>query len=353
MIEIPVKSVAGEVVRQLQLDERVWGITPNTAVLHQAVVAQLANKRKGTHSTKTRGMVAGGGRKPWRQKGTGRARQGSTRAPHWRGGGIVFGPHPRSYHKDLPRKMRRLAMRSALSAKVQDGELIVIDAFSLPAAKTREMAATLDRLGASGSALIVLGGPDEQVKRAAANLPKIRTVMPGSTNLVDVLNHRWLLMTVDAIEALTRTLTLKLRESAPGNGEGAGARAGRTAPQRAATAPQAAAPGAQAAPRAPALPSPQPAPTAASSGPRGEATAAPAAASAAPPSAATEAPAAEARAPESATEPSGTAASASDDATLVIEPAATADDHATVAIEPPATPPTSRSAQPPTQESAP
>jgi large subunit ribosomal protein L4 len=347
MIEIPVKSVAGEVVRQLQLDERVWGITPNTAVLHQAVVAQLANKRKGTHSTKTRGMVAGGGRKPWRQKGTGRARQGSTRAPHWRGGGIVFGPHPRSYHKDLPRKMRRLAMRSALSAKVQDGELIVIDAFSLPAAKTREMAATLDRLGASGSALIVLGGPDEQVKRAAANLPKIRTVMPGSANLVDVLNHRWLLMTVDAIEALTRTLTQGLRESAPGNGEGARERAGRTAPQ-------AAAPGAQAATPAPAPPSAEPAPTAASSGPQGETAATPpAGASAAPPSAATEAPAAEATAPRSAAEPSGTAASASDDTTLVIEPAATADDDATVAIEPPATPPTSRSAQPPTQESAP
>ena len=213
MIEVPVKSAAGEVLRQLPLDERVWGITPNTAVLHQAVVAQLANQRKGTHKVKTRGEVAGGGRKPWRQKGTGRARQGSIRAPHWRGGGIVFGPQPRSYHKDLPRKMRRLALRSALSAKLQDGELIVVDSLGLQTPKTREMVALLDRLGAGGSALVVLAGPDEGVKRAAANLPKIRTAMPGSTNLLDVLKYRWLLMTVDAVEAITRSLSAGLREA--------------------------------------------------------------------------------------------------------------------------------------------
>ena len=211
MIEVPVRSASGTVLRQIQLDERVFGITPNTAVLHQAVVAQLANQRKGTHSTRTRGMVAGGGKKPWRQKGTGRARQGSTRAPHWRGGGIVFGPHPRSYHQDLPRKMRRLALRSALSAKLRDGELVVIDRLSLPAPKTREMATALAQLGTPGSALIVLNGLDVEVKRAAANLPKVRTVAPGSTNLLDVLNHRWLVLTVDAVEALTRSLTAGLR----------------------------------------------------------------------------------------------------------------------------------------------
>ena len=214
MIEVAVKSVGGETVRQLQLDERVWGITPNTAVLHQAVVTQLANQRKGTHATKTRGMVAGGGKKPWRQKGTGRARQGSTRAPHWRGGGIVFGPHPRSYHKDLPRKMRRLALRSALSAKVQDGELVVVDQFTLAAAKTKEMVAVLERLGATGSALIVLGEADGAAKRAAANLPKVRTALPGSTNLLDVLKYRWLLITVDAVETITRTLSADLKAPA-------------------------------------------------------------------------------------------------------------------------------------------
>ncbi len=221
MIAVPVRSVAGDVVRQIELDERVFGVTPNTAVLHQAVVAQLANQRKGTHSTKTRGQVAGGGKKPWRQKGTGRARQGSTRAPHWRGGGIVFGPKPRSYHQALPRKMRRLALRSALSAKLQDGELLVLEGFSLTAPKTREMAAALDRLGAGGSALVVLGDANEPVKRAAANLPGVRTVQPGSTNLLDVLKYRWLLLTVDAVEMLTRTLTTGLRAPAASDGQSA------------------------------------------------------------------------------------------------------------------------------------
>ncbi len=222
MIEVPVRSVSGEVVRQIQLDERVFGITPNTAVLHQAVVAQLANRRRGTHSTKTRGEVAGGGKKPWRQKGTGRARQGSIRAPHWRGGGVVFGPKPRSYHQDLPRKMRRLALRSALSAKCQEGELIVVEDFTLPAPKTREMRSTLARLGVSENALVVLGARNDEIKRAAANLPKVRTALPGSTNLLDVLNHRWLVLTVDAVEALTRTLTAPIRRGRPVLGDGAG-----------------------------------------------------------------------------------------------------------------------------------
>jgi len=277
MIEVPVRSAAGEVVRQIQLDERVWGITPNTAVVHQAVVTQLANQRKGTHATKTRGMVAGGGRKPWRQKGTGRARQGSTRAPHWRGGGIVFGPHPRSYHKDLPRKMRRLALRSALSAKVQDGELLIVDQFTLPTAKTKEMAALLARLGASDSALIVLGTADEATKRAAANLPKVRTALPGSTNLLDVLNHHWLLMTVDAVEALTRSLAADLKPAgdgrpapaattaaAPATPAGEAPSAARTMPESSAgtgSVPAGAAPAAEAGPSA----SPPPA-----SAPQGE-----------------------------------------------------------------------------------
>jgi large subunit ribosomal protein L4 len=204
--QVDVRDMAGKVLRQLELDERVFGLEPNMAIMHQAVVAQLANQRKGTHSTKTRGEVAGGGKKPWRQKGTGRARQGSTRAPHWRGGGITFGPKPRSYHQDLPRKMRRLALRSALSAKLRDGEVVVIDNFALPAPKTREMSAALTTIGATGSALVVLSGADEPIKRAAANLPKVRTVAPGSTNLLDVLNHQWLVLTVDAIDALTRTL---------------------------------------------------------------------------------------------------------------------------------------------------
>src|SRR3954453_21803980 len=154
----------------------------NKALIKQAVVAAQANKRQSTSHTKTRGEVAGGGKKPWRQKGTGRARQGSTREPHWRGGGIVFGPKARSYHQDLPRKMRRLALRSALSAKLRDGEVVVIDTFTLPAPKTKEMSAALTTIGAVGSARVVLGTADEPIKRAAANLPKVRAVAPGSTN---------------------------------------------------------------------------------------------------------------------------------------------------------------------------
>src|SRR3954463_282697 len=156
MIEVAVKSVGGEVVRQLQLDERVWGITPNTAVLHQAVVTQLANQRKGTHATKTRGMVAGGGKKPWRQKGTGRARQGSTRAPHWRGGGIVFGAHPRSYHQDVPRKVKSLARRSAFNQRPLDGQIAVIERLAPEAPKTRAFAELLGKVGVAGAKRVLI-----------------------------------------------------------------------------------------------------------------------------------------------------------------------------------------------------
>lgn len=206
MIEWPVKNVRGEQVGTIGLDERVFGIEPNVAVVHQAVVVQRANARRGTHSTLTRGEVAGGGRKPWRQKGTGRARQGSTRAPHWRHGGVVFGPHPRSYEKALPRKMRRLAMRSALSAKVAAGELVVLDALSLPAPRTRELVAVLQTLGLQDGALLVLPARDEAVMRAAANLPKARAVSLNGMNLQDVLRFRHLVMTAPTVEATTRWL---------------------------------------------------------------------------------------------------------------------------------------------------
>jgi large subunit ribosomal protein L4 len=208
MIEVAVKSVGGEVVRQLQLDERVWGITPNTAVLHQAVVTQLANQRKGTHATKTRGMVAGGGKKPWRQNGTGRARQGSTRAPHWRGGGIVFGPHPRSYHKDLPRKMRRLALRSALSVKASEGAVAVVDGFALDEPKTKAMAELLRGLGveADQNVLIVLQAANDLVARSTNNLPWAKIVLAQNLNLYDIFTHDRLVIAKDAIGLLEETL---------------------------------------------------------------------------------------------------------------------------------------------------
>ena len=207
MTAVPVKNIRGEVVGSVELDDRVFGIEPNRAVVHQAVVAQLANQRKGTHDTKTRGEVRGGTHKMWRQKGTGRARQGDRRAPHWKGGGVVFGPHPRDYHQDLPRKMRRLAMCSALSARAADDTLIVLDELALPAAKTREMRAMLAALGVDRSALVVVPQKDEAVYRAASNLDNVRTVTPGGLNLLDVLKFRNLILTRGAAEVLVQTLT--------------------------------------------------------------------------------------------------------------------------------------------------
>src|SRR5690348_15818764 len=201
MTAVDVKNMKGEVVGSVELDDRVFGIEPNQSVVHQAVVAQLANQRKGTADTKTRGEVRGGTHKMWRQKGTGRARQGDRRAPHWTGGGVVFGPHPRDYHKDFPRKMRRLAMRSALSARLAESGLTVVDDLSLSAPKTREVRGALTALGVARSALIVIAEADEAVKRATANLPEVRAVTPESLNLLDVLKYRHLILTRPAAEA--------------------------------------------------------------------------------------------------------------------------------------------------------
>lgn len=211
MMEVPVRNIQGEVVGQLQLDERVWGITPHEAVVHQAVVAQRANARRGTASTKTRGQVAGGGKKPYRQKGTGHARQGSIRAPHYRGGGVVFGPHPRDWSQKLPKKMRRLAMRSVLADKLAQDAVIFLDDLKLDEPKTKAMARVLANLGVTTSALVVLGERDEIVRRASANLPNVRTVTPGGMCLLDVLKYRRLLMTRQAVEAVTDWLTRPIR----------------------------------------------------------------------------------------------------------------------------------------------
>jgi large subunit ribosomal protein L4 len=215
MTSVDVKNIRGEVVGSFDLDDRVFGVEPNRAVVHQAVVAQLANQRKGTADTKTRGEVRGGTHKMWRQKGTGRARQGDSNAPHWRGGGVVFGPHPRSYHKDLPRKMRRIAMKSALSARVAESALTVIDELALTAAKTREVRGILTALGVNRSALIVLAERDEMVARAARNLPEVRTVTPGGLCLLDVMKYRHVVFTKLAAEALTRQLLTEISRGRP------------------------------------------------------------------------------------------------------------------------------------------
>jgi large subunit ribosomal protein L4 len=211
MIEVPVKNLAGEVVSTVQLDERVWDITPNTAVLHQAVLAQQTNARQGTSDTKTRAEVRGSTKKLWRQKGTGRARQGSRKGPHFSGGGVAFGPHPRDWHHDLPKRMRRLAMRSALSAKVDDEAVVLVQSWDLPEAKTKAMLRVLAALDVSRSALLVLPERDQSVERASANIPKVRAVTPHTLNLLDVLKADRLILTPAAADALTEQLLRPVR----------------------------------------------------------------------------------------------------------------------------------------------
>ncbi len=205
-----VVGLDGSVLRTIELDDRVFGIVPNQAVVHQAVVTQQANARQGTHDTRTRGEVAGGGKKPYRQKGTGYARQGSKTAPHYRGGGVVFGPHPRSYEKAFPRKMRRLAMRSVLSSKAAEDALIVVDAFSLQVGKTKVLLQTLATLGASGGVVLVLGERSDAIFRAARNLDDVHVVTPNGLCLLDLLKLPRVVFTTAAIDELTRTLVSDL-----------------------------------------------------------------------------------------------------------------------------------------------
>jgi large subunit ribosomal protein L4 len=177
----------GASVGSVELSDELFAAPVNAAVLHQVVTAQLAARRTGTHDTKTRGEVRGGGRKPYRQKGTGRARQGSIRAPHYRGGGAVFGPHPRSYEQRLPRKMKRLALRGALTAKLGDEAIRVIDSFGLETIKTRDFAGVLAALRAGGRVLVVAPGQDEKLLLSARNLPAVEVILADSLNVVDLL----------------------------------------------------------------------------------------------------------------------------------------------------------------------
>src|SRR5881396_3502743 len=178
----------GASVGSVELHDELFAAPVNAAVLHQVVTAQLAGRRTGTHDTRTRGEVRGGGAKPYRQKGTGRARQGSIRAPHYRGGGAVFGPHPRSYEQRLPRKMKRLALVGALTAKLGDEQLKVIDTFGLDAIKTRELVSVLGALEATGRVLVVAPGRDQNLELSARNLPTVDIILADSLNVVDLLN---------------------------------------------------------------------------------------------------------------------------------------------------------------------
>jgi large subunit ribosomal protein L4 len=178
----------GASVGSVELADELFAAPVNEAVLHQVVTAQLAGRRTGTHDTKTRGEVRGGGRKPYRQKGTGRARQGSIRAPHYKGGGAVFGPHPRSYEQRLPRKMKRLALRGALTAKLGDEAIRVIDSFGLEAIKTSEFVGVLAALKADGRVLVIAPGRDERLELSSRNLPTVEVILADSLNVVDLLN---------------------------------------------------------------------------------------------------------------------------------------------------------------------
>ncbi len=201
-MRVPVRDMAGETVGELDLNDAVFGIEPHVAVMHQALVRQLANARLGTHDTKTRSEVAGGGRKPWRQKGTGRARQGSTRAAQWRGGGIIFGPTPRSYEQKMNRKMRRLALRSALSVKASDQQLVVIDELVMDGAKTREMISLLDRLGLHSSVLMLLPERNENVELSARNLPYVKVQRATNLSVRDLLGYDYVMVTRGAVEQI-------------------------------------------------------------------------------------------------------------------------------------------------------
>jgi large subunit ribosomal protein L4 len=203
-VQVPVYNLAGEVVRQIEVSEAVFGIPFNEAVVHQVMVGLRANARQGTASTKTRGMVRGSTRKLYRQKGTGYARAGSKKSPLRRGGGITFGPHPRDYRQQIPRKMRRLALRCVLSAKAGDGELKVLDSFDFAEPKTKKMLEVLAALGIESSALIVTPEPEDNVIKSARNLQGVKTLPVHILNLLDIMSYKTLLMTEAAVRIVEK-----------------------------------------------------------------------------------------------------------------------------------------------------
>jgi large subunit ribosomal protein L4 len=206
MPKVDLFSQNGSKVSEIELNETVFGIEPNQHVLFEAVVMQRASLRQGTHKTKVRSEVAGGGRKPWKQKGTGRARQGSIRSPQWRGGGTVFGPTPRSYSYKLPKKVRRLAIKSALSSKVLDENILVLESLAFNAPKTKDFKDVLKALSVESKALIVTADLDENVALSARNLPGVTVVTADGINVLDVLNHGKLIITKAAVEKVEEVL---------------------------------------------------------------------------------------------------------------------------------------------------
>ena len=207
MAKIDIKDTAGKKVGSTDLADGVFGIEPNTFAVHQVVRSQLAARRSGTHSTLTRGKVSGGGKKPWRQKGTGRARQGSTRSPQWAGGGVVFGPHPRSYGFKVPNKVVKLAMRSALSAKLADEVLFVVDGFSFEKPSARQAAEILKSLGITGRVTVVVPDDDINAVLSFRNLAKVRVIAASESNTYDLVDNTAVLFSKPALSWLEGVLS--------------------------------------------------------------------------------------------------------------------------------------------------
>ncbi len=206
MPKVAVYNREGATVGEITLSDAVFGAEVNQGLLHEVVQMYLANQRQGTSDTKTRSEVSGGGKKPWRQKGTGRARQGSTRAPHWRHGGVAFGPHPREFGWTMPKKARRAALRQALSAKVAAGDVIVLDSFDLAAPKTAEVATLLTKLNAAKKAFIVTGEQNVNVYKSARNIPGVNSNSARNLNVYEVLNGGKLVLTKDAVAKVEEVL---------------------------------------------------------------------------------------------------------------------------------------------------
>lgn len=206
MPKVATYNIDGEQVGEIELNAAVWGIEPNEHVLHDAVVRQLASRRQGDHSTKIRSEVRGGGRKPWRQKGTGRARHGSIRSPIWRGGGVTFGPKKRDYKYKLPKKVRRLAIKSALSSKVKAGEILVLEELTLSQPKTKDIVNILDNLKVDSRALVVTVDNNENIYKSVRNIPGVKNLRADGLNVYDLLYHDKLVITKDAVTKVEEVL---------------------------------------------------------------------------------------------------------------------------------------------------
>lgn len=199
MPNVALYNVSGQQIGDIELTESVFGVEVNNHVIYEAVKNQLANKRQGTQSAKSRGEVRGGGRKPWKQKGTGRARAGSSRQPNWVGGGVIFAPKPRDYSYSIPKKVKRLAMKSALSSKVIDNEIVVLDEFKMETPKTKDMMNILNNLKFNKKALIVMDVKDENIVKSANNIPGVTTTLVNTLNVYDILNHEMFIITKEAV----------------------------------------------------------------------------------------------------------------------------------------------------------